>query len=116
MSANMEPIEVLAQIPATDVKKRGWRGIMRSLGPQEKVVVTHHSEPEAAIISAKEYARISEIVARSESEAKAMLETLRRSFDERLAVLQAPDADDRLRAAMSSPARLAGKLKAGSSY
>lgn len=116
MSAGMEPIEVLVRMPATEVKKRGWRGIMRSLGPQEKLVVTHHSEPEAVIISAKEYARISEIVDRVESEANAMLETLRRSFDKRLAVLQAPDAGDRLRAVMSSPARLAGKLKAGSSY
>ena len=116
MSTKFEPIEALAQVPATDVKKRGWRGIMRALGPRGKVVVTNHNEPEAVILSAQEYSRLMAIVDQVETEADVVLRTLRRRFDERLASLQAPDAGDRLRSLMSSPARLEGKLKAGSGY
>lgn len=113
MPIKVEPIEAIVRIAATDVKKGGWRGVMRSMGPQGKVVVTNHNEPEAVVLSAQEYARIEKALARIESSA---LETLRRRFDERLASLQAPDAGDRLRAMMKSPARLDGQLKAGSNY
>lgn len=112
----MEPIEDLAQLPASDVKKRGWRGVMRTLTLKGKVVVTNHNEPEAVIIPAHEYSRLLQIVKQAESRTELELETLRRRFDERLAALQAPDAGDRLRSVMRGRARLGGKVKAGSSY
>ena len=116
MSKRVEPIEALAKLPASEVKSRGWRGVMRTVAPHGMVAVTNHNEPEAVIVSAKEWARIVEIVARVESDANATLESLRRRFDERLAALQAPDAGDRLRSVMKSPARLDGELIAGSNF
>jgi PHD/YefM family antitoxin component YafN of YafNO toxin-antitoxin module len=116
MTPKMEPIEDLAHLPASDVKKRGWRGVMRTLSLKGKVVVTNHNQPEAVIIPAQEYSRLLQIVKQVESRTESELETLRRRFDDRLAALQAPEAGDRLRSVMRGPARLGGKVKAGSSY
>ena len=106
----------LPRIPASDVKKRGWRGVMRALRSNGPVVVTNHSEPEAVILSAQDYARLLTIVNETESKTEAGLEALRHRFDERLAALREPDAGDRLRAINRSPAKLRGKVKAGAGY
>lgn len=106
----------LPQIPASDVKKRGWRGVMRALMSKGPVVVTNHSEPEAVILSAQDYTRILAIVKETESRTEEGLESLRRRFDERLAALQRPDAGDRLRAIGKSLTKLRGKVKAGTGY
>ncbi|MDP3720236.1 MAG: type II toxin-antitoxin system prevent-host-death family antitoxin [Acidobacteriota bacterium] len=106
----------LPNIPASDLKKRGWRGVMRTLAASGTVVVTNHSEPEAVIVSAQEYTRLLAVVDANTSKAEAGLESLRRRFDERLAALQQPDAGDRLRAISKTPAKLRGKVKAGSGY
>lgn len=106
----------LPRIPASDVKKRGWRGVMRALTSKGPVVVTNHSEPEAVILSTEDYARLLTIVKATESKAESALDALRRRFDERLAVLREPAAGNRLRAIGTSPARLRGKVKAGPGY
>jgi len=112
----MDPIETLTHLPASAVKKRGWRGVMRTLRTEGTVVVTNHDEPEAVILPADEYTRLRAIVKRDEAAADAALDALRRDFDARLASLDAPDARDRLRAAVRQPARLRGKVKAGHSH
>ena len=106
----------LPRIPASDVKKRGWRGVMRALASQGPVMVTNHSEPEAVILSAQDYARLLDIVKETESKTAAGLEALRQRFDQRLAALAKPGAGDRLRAISRSPAKLRGKVKAGAGY
>ena len=116
MNTQGNPFEALTQLPATDVKIHGWKGIMRCVADLGKVVVTNHREPEAVILTTQEYARIMAIVARTEGETGVALEALRRRFDERLASLQAADAGDRLRSVMGSPARVDGELKAGSAF
>jgi prevent-host-death family protein len=109
-------ITQLPRIPASDVKKRGWRGLMRALAAKGPVVVTNHSEPEAVIISADEYARLLTAVEATVKTTEAALDTLRQRFDQRLATLTAPGAGDRLRAMSRSPAKLRGKVKAGTGY
>jgi len=106
----------LLRIPASDVKTRGWKGVMRALAASGPVVVTNHSEPEAVIVSARDYARLLAVVEASASKAEAGLESLRRRFDERLASLNRPDAGDRLRAISKRPTTLQGHVKAGTGY
>src|SRR3990170_225964 len=72
----------LPQMPASDVKRRGWRGVMRTLTSQGPVLVTNHSEPEAVIVSAQEYVRLLTIVRETETKTASGLETLRHRFDE----------------------------------
>ena len=116
MALKLDAIEALPHTPATDVKKLGWRGVMKSVGRTGKVVITIHSEPEAVILSVQEYAAIQHALLQAAARTEPVLDALRQRFDERLAVLQAGDAADRMRALMRSPAKLKGKVKAGKTF
>lgn len=103
----------LQRLPASEVKTRGWRGVIRRLRERGPLVVTNHDEPDAVILSVDHYV---ELVARADRDTQRVeseLETLRRRFDERLQALRQPGAGPRLRAAMRSGPRLRGKVKAG---
>lgn len=109
-------LEQLPRTPASDVKKLGWRGVMRAIKLSGKVVVTNHNEPEAVIILVEEYEAMVRIMQQAESNNASVLDSLRHRFNERLMVLQTPDASDRLRSVMRGPAKLGGKVKAGAGY
>jgi prevent-host-death family protein len=106
-------LEHLHSLPATDVKVRGWRGLMRSLRDHRALLITNHNEPEAVIIPATEYAALMDAARQADARGSSELEALRRRFDERLAALEAPDAAVRLRSVMSGRTRLRRKVKAG---
>lgn len=89
---------------------------MRTLAARGPVVVTNHSEPEAVIVSAQDYARLLAVVEANATKTETGLETLRHRFDERLAALQRSDVGDRLRAIAKAPTKLRGKVKAGTGY
>ena len=110
------PLAELPHARASDFKKLGWRAIMNTVRTQGKLSVTNHNRPEAVILPVAEYDVIRQIVERSEEQAEAVLDALRRSFDERLAVLQDRSAATRLRTSIRRDAKLAGKVKAGSTY
>jgi len=110
------PLTNLPRMPATDVKTRGWKGVMRAVTANGPVVVTNHAEPEAVILAARDYVHLIAVAKASESRTEAGLNTLRQRFDERLAVLRQDDAGDRLRAISKSPAALRGRVKAGTGY
>ncbi len=112
-------IDGLAQLPrtpASDVKKLGWRGVMRTVGREGKVLVTNHDQPEAVILSTDEYQRLMQAAAGVQAQQDAALDTLRRRFDERLSTLARPDAADRLRVVFDAPTALQGAVKAGDSH
>ena len=46
----LETVEDLPRTPASDVKKLGWRGVMKAVGLRGKVVVTNHNQPDAVIL------------------------------------------------------------------
>lgn len=109
----LDAIADLAQTPASDVKKIGWRGIMKAVARCGKLVVTRHNEPDAVILSTAEYEAIARALQAVAAQDDAALDTLRQRFDARLAALHADEAGDRLRALLRQPAKLGGKLKAG---
>lgn len=109
-------VKSLARVPASDVKRKGWRGVMRTVRAEGAVVVTNHEQPEAVILTAEDYASLLERAMQSESRIESDLAALRRRFDQRLAALRTPEAGDRLRQVMRSPARLRGRVKAGTTY
>ncbi|MFY2949928.1 hypothetical protein ACOTH1_21895 [Achromobacter ruhlandii] len=112
-----EPIARLPAKPASAVKKDGWRGVVRSLAAAEgRLVVTNHDEPEAVIMTVAEYTRIIDALNAAQAAVPDPVEELRRSFDQRLAALSAPDAAERLRSVMRNPGPLAGRVKAGSTF
>lgn len=113
---HLDALDDLPRTPASDVKKLGWRGVMKSIGRIGKVVVTNHNQPEAVILSAAEYDLILRALQQAAAKDHDALDVLRRRFDERLTSLQAEDAGDRLRGLMQEPARLGGKVRAGKGH
>ncbi|MBB1060593.1 type II toxin-antitoxin system prevent-host-death family antitoxin [Marilutibacter spongiae] len=111
-----EPLQDLPRKPASDVKKLGWRGVMKAVGRDGAVVVTHHNEPEAVILSIGDYEAIMQALREANARQDDALEALRQRFDERLSSLQGADAGKRLREVMRKPARLDGKVKAGATH
>jgi prevent-host-death family protein len=116
MSIELDPLAELPVVPASDVKKRGWRGVTRTLETRGALVVTNHDEPEAVIIPVREYERLVELASQERARAAAALDVLRRRFDDRLAGLRTPDAGAQLRSAMRTGPLLRGKVKAGATY
>jgi len=90
--------------------------MMNALRSKGKLLVTNHDEPEAVIIPVAEYDALMQIVEQSEAQTESALAGLRRSFDERLAVLQDRSAPTRLQSTIRGRAKLGGKVKAGSGY
>lgn len=112
----METLEALPRAPASDVKKHGWRGVMRMVSEGGKVLITNHNDPEAVILSVREYSAISDALRSANSDGPVVLDMLRERFDQRLASLDADDAGDRLRALIQQPATLGGAVKSGTGY
>jgi PHD/YefM family antitoxin component YafN of YafNO toxin-antitoxin module len=106
----------LPRTPASDLKKLGWRGMMSALRSKGKLLVTNHDEPEAVIIPVAEYDALMQLVEQLEAQTEAALAGLRRSFDERLSVLQGRSAATRLQSTIRGRAKLGGKVRAGSGY
>lgn len=111
-----DSLDDLTRTPASDLKKLGWRGVMKSVSRAGRVVVTNHNQPEAVILSIEEYGTLMQALQTADAQSESALDQLRHRFDERLASLQAADAGERLRAMMRGPATLKGKVKAGATY
>lgn len=116
MSAQLEALSHLPTAPASTVKREGWKGVMRSLSGEGRLVVTNHNEPEAVILSIQEYDRLIKAARSSANAATDPLQALRDRFDARLATLDTSDAGNLLRDLMRHPGTLDGKVKAGKTY
>ena len=106
------PLAKLPRIPASDLKKLGWRGMMNAMRSKGSLLVTNHAEPEAVIIPVAEYEDLMRLAAQSEAEAESALANLRRSFDERLSALQGQSAATGLQSTIRGSAKLGGKVRA----
>ncbi|HRN61922.1 MAG TPA: type II toxin-antitoxin system prevent-host-death family antitoxin [Luteimonas sp.] len=107
------PLDGLPRAPASDVKKLGWRGVMKLVARHGPVVVTNHNAPEAVILPAEEYERLAQAASQSSS---LVLGELRAKYDARLQSLDASDAGDKLRDILRKPLELDGKVIAGEDF
>jgi len=113
------PISHLAQLPsttATDMKRRGWRGIMADVRRQGHMVITNHNLPEAVILPPEEYERLTNISRAVLEQREQQIEALKMKFRERMKCLQEPGANEKLANLMSSYPKLDGRVLAGESY
>ena len=88
---------------------------MRSVDSTGRLLMTNHDQPEAVILSLQEYRLLTEQAARAQRDSQDKLDNLSRAFDGELAVLQQPDAGERLRSAFDAPLGLNGEVVAGRS-
>ncbi|MCH8543165.1 MAG: type II toxin-antitoxin system prevent-host-death family antitoxin [Alcanivorax sp.] len=114
--ATQTAFDELDRRPASDLKRAGWRDVMRSVREQGRLLVTNHNQPEAVILSAEAYSELMQLLERAGGTQASALEQLRQRFDTHLAGLKQTDAGDRLRALMDDPATLSGNVGAGESY
>lgn len=115
-TATFPALANLPRMPASNLKKLGWRGMMNTLRSTGKLLVTNHAEPEAVIFSMEEYDALMQIVERSEAQTESTLVALRNDFDQRLAVLQRQSTAARLQSTIRGRGKLGGKVRAGSGY
>lgn len=109
-------LEHLQRKPVSDVKREGWRGVMKGVGAAGKLLMTNHDQPEAVILSLQEFRRLSELADSAMRDRARKLEELGQAFDAELAVLKQADAGNRLRQAFGAPLVLKGKVVAGRSF
>lgn len=88
---------------ASDIKTKGWPGLMRRVRAQGAIVVTNHQHPEAVVVEAEAYRAllVQANAAAGAADRASSLKALQAEFDARLATL----ADGRLAAALARPAR-----------
>ena len=115
-SASELTLARLQRKPVSDVKREGWRGIMKTVDAAGTVLMTNHDQPEAVILSLQAYRQLTDMAARAQRDSQNKLERLSRAFDAELAVLKQPDAGDSLRGAFGAPLALNGEVIAGRSY
>jgi PHD/YefM family antitoxin component YafN of YafNO toxin-antitoxin module len=109
------PAEIpLERIPASDVKQKGWRGVMQAVQRAGSVLVTNHDRPEAVILALPQYEALVEATRRLEQQTEDALELLRKDFDRRLASLDEDGAEQRMRDVFREPVRLEGRLRTDS--
>jgi prevent-host-death family protein len=112
----LKPLETLPHTPASDVKKLGWRGVMKAVARNGRVVVTNHNQPEAVILPVEDYNHLLQLLREAATRDEAALDALRRKYDERLACLNEPGAGDKLAALLDKPLDLGGRVIAGEGH
>lgn len=102
--------------PSSALKKEGWSGFMREVSHRGVLVVTHHNQPEAVVLSVDSYQALERMAQREKVREAQQLADLSARFDQRLASLNAPHAHDALDAFMGESIALGGQLIAGAAY
>jgi hypothetical protein len=88
---NLDAVTPLPHTPASEVKKPGWRGVMRLVRRNGKMVITNHNEPEAIVLSAKACTGLTQLAQQSATNTESALVSLQQGFDARLATARATD-------------------------
>lgn len=112
----LKSLDALPQTPASDVKKLGWRGVMKTVNREGKVIVTNHGRPEAVVLSLEDYDEMLAAAEIGRAKRQADLEALRRQFDARLQALREPGAGDTFDALFDTPLDLGGRITAGQNF
>lgn len=97
-------IDDLEPVPASEVKKRSWRGLHdRIVGSVSgTLLVRNHSRPEEVLMAVEAYERLV-LEARGRLRSDDRVEALNQAFRERLAGLRTAQGVMQLREAVDSP-------------
>ena len=115
MAARLPQIDELPRRNATDVKNR-WGDLVREVRANGSVAVTHHDKVEMVVVAAARYREMAALVEDIDARRHAALADLAAEFDRHLAALKAPDARQRVDAAMATRGRATPRPKAGASF
>jgi PHD/YefM family antitoxin component YafN of YafNO toxin-antitoxin module len=108
----------LADLPrqnASHVKNK-WGDVVRHVHQVGTVAITNHANVEMVLIDAATYQQLSQEINALNTREQSALDDLTQRFNDRLAVLQAPQAPQRLDALLAAKGKLRTKPKAGASF
>jgi len=108
-------IEELPRRNATQVKNK-WSDLVREVRASGTVAVTNHDKVEMVMVEAGKYREMAALVAGAKRRHQATLAELAAEFDRHLAELKAPEARERVEAALASRGRVMPRPKAGTSF
>jgi prevent-host-death family protein len=120
VSATLDPadfpaVQDLPRKPASEVKSDGWPATVREAQDFGKLLVTNHNRPEAVILAVREYEKLVQLARQSGEQMERALVNLQGEYDRRLSLLDEKGAAGKLRS-IRGPAKLRGKVKAGTRY
>lgn len=102
----------LESVPATRVR-REWMEVREQLRNSKVLALTSHDRVDAVLLDPAEYAAL---VRRAAAADETLLRQLTERFDARLAVLDPPQARDRLWQAFERQGEFEGSVVAGEQY
>lgn len=115
MAAQLPTLDQLPRQTASQVKNK-WRDVVREVRQAGSVAITNHSEVEMVLVDAGTYEQLAASAAALHEREQSVLARLASDFDQRLAVLQQPDAADKVAAVFGSKGRLTRRPKAGATF
>jgi prevent-host-death family protein len=115
MITELPNIQELPRQNASQVKNK-WADLVRQVRQSGSVAVTNHSAVEMVLLDASTYQRLSEEIQALKAREQTALDELTSRFNARLAVLQQPDAAQKLKSLFDAKGVLTKRPKAGASY
>jgi len=115
MIIELPNIQELPRQNASQVKNK-WADMVRLVHQTGSVAVTNHSAVEMVLLDAKTYQQLTEEIQALKVREQIALDELTNRFNARLAVLQQPDAGQKLNALLDAKGVLKKRPKAGASY
>jgi len=115
MLAELPTLDQLPRQSASDVKNR-WRDVVREVREAGSVAITNHSTVELVLVDAARYQQLTASAAALKVRERSVLDQLAADFDKRLAVLQEPDAAQKVASVFGSRGKLVKRPRAGNAY
>jgi prevent-host-death family protein len=115
MLIELPTLDQLPRQTASHVKNK-WRDVLREVHEVGSVAVTNHAAVDVVLVDAATYEQLAASAAALKARETALLGQLSDQFDQRLAMLQQPDAGDKVAAVFASQGKLKSRPKAGAAF
>jgi prevent-host-death family protein len=115
MITELLSLDDLPRQNASQVKNK-WGDVVRQVHQMGSVAITSHSAVEMVLLDAATYQQLTEDLGAIKEREQSILDDLAGRFNTRLAVLQEPDAQQKVMALFDSRGKLARRPKAGASF
>jgi PHD/YefM family antitoxin component YafN of YafNO toxin-antitoxin module len=111
-------LPTLAQLPrqnASHVKNK-WAEVVRHVHQVGTLAITNHANVEMVLLDAATYEQLHQDIEAFNAREQSVLDELTRRFNERLSVLQGPEAPRKIDAVLGAEGKLRTKPKAGATF
>ena len=115
MITQLPGLDALPRQNASQVKNK-WGEVVRLVHESGSVAVTNHSTVEMVLLNAATYRQLVEQIMALNAREQSVLDELASRFDSRLAALQQPGADKKVKRLLAAKGKLTRRPKAGKSY